>query len=93
MSHTAHKCGATLVQCCRLTWPPLPLCPGFYDAGDHLKLNFPLATSLTFLAWGALEFREAYTATSMIQVSRAWQYHAARRAGSGEQGVAIHNSH
>ncbi|KAL4443449.1 hypothetical protein ABPG75_011186 [Micractinium tetrahymenae] len=40
-----------------------PVVGGFYDAGDHLKLNFPLATSLAFLAWGALEFPQAYAAT------------------------------
>jgi hypothetical protein len=41
---------------------------GFYDAGDHLKLNFPLATSLSFLAWGVLEFPAAYAATAQTGV-------------------------
>ncbi|EFN51933.1 hypothetical protein CHLNCDRAFT_139590, partial [Chlorella variabilis] len=40
---------------------------GFYDAGDHLKLNFPLATSLSFLAWGVLEFPATYAATGQTK--------------------------
>lgn len=36
---------------------------GFYDAGDMLKLNFPLATSISFLSWGALDFDKAYEST------------------------------
>ncbi|KAL4451254.1 hypothetical protein ABPG77_009326 [Micractinium sp. CCAP 211/92] len=46
-----------------------PVVGGFFDAGDHLKLNFPLATSLTFLAWGALEFPAAYAATGQTQAA------------------------
>jgi endoglucanase len=34
---------------------------GWYDAGDTLKINFPLASSVSFLAWGLLEFQESYT--------------------------------
>lgn len=44
---------------------------GFHDAGDHLKLNFPLATSLSFLAWGVLEFPAAYAATAQTEV-KGW---------------------
>jgi hypothetical protein len=25
---------------------------GWYDAGDNMKFNFPMASSLTLLAWG-----------------------------------------
>ncbi|KAL4420827.1 hypothetical protein ABPG75_010483 [Micractinium tetrahymenae] len=46
-----------------------PVVGGFFDAGDHLKLNFPLATSLTFLAWGALEFPAAYATTGQTQAA------------------------
>nr|ACE75511.1 beta-1,4-endoglucanase [Eisenia andrei] len=35
---------------------------GWYDAGDHVKFGFPMAISTTTLAWGILEFREAYEA-------------------------------
>ncbi|KAL4220777.1 hypothetical protein ACF0H5_019045 [Mactra antiquata] len=33
---------------------------GWYDAGDHIKFNFPMAYSVTALAWGLLEFKDAY---------------------------------
>uniref|UniRef100_A0A1D1ZW54 Endoglucanase n=1 Tax=Auxenochlorella protothecoides TaxID=3075 RepID=A0A1D1ZW54_AUXPR len=37
---------------------------GWYDAGDHLKLNFPLGQAVSFLAWAALDFPEAFAAAS-----------------------------
>lgn len=33
---------------------------GWYDAGDNMKFNFPMASSLTLLAWGGLEYPEGY---------------------------------
>jgi len=33
---------------------------GWYDAGDYLKLNFPLASVVSFLSWGLLEFKDGY---------------------------------
>jgi PKD repeat protein len=33
---------------------------GWYDAGDHVKFGFPMAFSATYLAWGAIEYRDAY---------------------------------
>jgi hypothetical protein len=36
---------------------------GWYDAGDRVKFNFPMAASVTTLAWGILEFGQAYTAS------------------------------
>ncbi|WP_330849158.1 MULTISPECIES: glycoside hydrolase family 9 protein [unclassified Nonomuraea] len=33
---------------------------GWYDAGDHVKFGFPMAFSATMLAWGAVEYRDAY---------------------------------
>ncbi|XAR71804.1 Cellulase [Bertholletia excelsa] len=32
---------------------------GYYDAGDNMKFNFPMAFSTTMLAWGVLEFGKA----------------------------------
>ncbi|KAK6145365.1 hypothetical protein DH2020_022185 [Rehmannia glutinosa] len=29
---------------------------GYYDAGDNIKFNFPMAFSTTMLAWGVLEY-------------------------------------
>ena len=31
-----------------------------FSAGDHVKFGFPMAWSATTLAWGAIEFRDAY---------------------------------
>ncbi len=33
---------------------------GWYDAGDHVKFGFPMAFSVTALAWGGIEYEEAY---------------------------------
>ncbi|GAB5037246.1 beta-endoglucanase [Nannochloropsis oceanica] len=33
---------------------------GWYDAGDHVKFNFPMAWSATTLAWGVHEFYSAW---------------------------------
>ena len=36
---------------------------GWYDAGDHVKFGFPMASSATVLAWGLVEYKKAYIAT------------------------------
>ncbi|CAK8692882.1 unnamed protein product [Clavelina lepadiformis] len=33
---------------------------GWYDAGDHVKFGLPMAWSVTTLAWGVIEFKDAY---------------------------------
>ena len=33
---------------------------GWYDAGDNMKFNFPMASAVTILAWGGLEYGAAY---------------------------------
>lgn len=38
----------------------LDLSGGWYDAGDNVKFNFPMAGSATMLAWGAIEYADAY---------------------------------
>ena len=32
------------------------LCPGYYDAGDLVKFGFPMAATVTVLAWGGISF-------------------------------------
>ena len=39
---------------------------GWYDAGDHVKFGFPMAASVTMLAWGAVEYRAAYTQSGQL---------------------------
>ncbi len=38
----------------------LDLRGGYHDAGDHGKFGLPLASTLTTLAWGGLEFSDGY---------------------------------
>ena len=35
-------------------------------AGDHVKFNFPMAFTVTSLAWGLLEFKDAYANASEL---------------------------
>lgn len=41
---------------------------GYMDAGDHYKFNFPMAFSMTTLAWGAIEYKAGY------QSAGQWAY-------------------
>ena len=40
---------------------------GWYDAGDHVKFGFPMAASATMLAWGVVEYPEAYETSGQMQ--------------------------
>lgn len=44
----------------------LDLTGGWYDAGDHVKFGLPMAASATMLAWGAVEYRDAYTSSGQL---------------------------
>ncbi|CAK8690292.1 unnamed protein product [Clavelina lepadiformis] len=48
------------------------LAGGYYVSGDYVKYGFPTASAMTLLAWGFLEFKEAYDA--------AWQTHFLKEA-------------
>lgn len=41
----------------------LDLTGGWYDAGDHVKFGFPMAYTATMLAWGGVDFADAYAET------------------------------
>ena len=45
----------------------LDLTGGWFDAGDHVKFGFPMAFTTTMLAWGAVEYRDAYTSSGQLQ--------------------------
>jgi endoglucanase len=42
---------------------------GWYDAGDHVKFGFPMAASATMLAWGLVEYRDAYASSCQLPVA------------------------
>jgi endoglucanase len=39
---------------------------GWFDAGDHVKFNFPMAFSVTMLSWGIVENRAAYEKSGQL---------------------------
>jgi endoglucanase len=39
---------------------------GWFDAGDHVKFGFPMAASATMLAWGVIEYRDAYARSCQL---------------------------
>jgi hypothetical protein len=36
----------------------IDLVGGYYDAGDNLKLGFPMAFTITMLSWSTIEFKD-----------------------------------
>jgi len=40
---------------------------GYYDAGDLVKFGFPMAATVTVLAWGGISFMGGYEAAGMSQ--------------------------
>jgi hypothetical protein len=40
---------------------------GFWDAGDHVKFGLPMAGSMTLLAWGLVEYRDAYEQSGQLE--------------------------
>ncbi|MPC16854.1 Endoglucanase A [Portunus trituberculatus] len=41
---------------------------GYYDAGDYGKFGYPMASATTVLAWGAVEYAEAYQAAADLGI-------------------------
>jgi endoglucanase len=44
----------------------LDLSQGWFDAGDHVKFGFPMAASATTLAWGGIEYYDAYQQSGQL---------------------------
>jgi endoglucanase len=44
----------------------LDLTGGWYDAGDHVKFNLPMAYAVTMLAWSVYESRDAYVQSGQL---------------------------
>ncbi|OWF45590.1 endoglucanase 13-like [Mizuhopecten yessoensis] len=41
---------------------------GWYDAGDLVKFNFPMASSATILAWGLSRWKDGYEAAGQLEM-------------------------
>jgi endoglucanase len=39
---------------------------GYFDAGDHVKFGQPMAFSINMLAWGGVEYKEAYKQSGQL---------------------------
>ncbi|CDS06236.1 hypothetical protein LRAMOSA08764 [Lichtheimia ramosa] len=48
----------------------IDLTGGYYDAGDYLKFTLPLAHSIAFLSWGAIEWYDGYTKANQTEYLR-----------------------
>jgi len=44
----------------------MDLSGGYFDAGDHVKFVFPMASSMTMLSWGLVEYRDAYASSGQL---------------------------
>ena len=45
----------------------LDLTGGYYDAGDHVKFGLPMTYSMSMLAWGVVQYRDAYAKSGQLQ--------------------------
>ncbi len=43
---------------------------GYFDAGDFVKFGFPMAAFTTLLAWGALDYEDAYAKAGELEQIR-----------------------
>jgi hypothetical protein len=39
---------------------------GYYDAGDNVKFGFPMAFTVTMLAWGVIEYKTQLQSTNQL---------------------------
>lgn len=44
----------------------LDLSGGWFDAGDHVKFGFPMASTTTLLAWGVVDYRDGYSGAGQL---------------------------
>ncbi len=44
----------------------LDLSGGYFDAGDHVKYNLPMASTMTLLSWGVDQYRDGYERSGQL---------------------------
>lgn len=49
----------------------IDLSGGYYDAGDFVKFGFPMAFSMTTLAWGGIQYKDAYDSSGEMKWLKA----------------------
>merc|ERR1711872_1076790 len=64
---------------------------GYYDAGDHVKFGFPMASMTTVLTWGGISFYEGYEKAGQLEwldkcLKWSFDYFTASKPGSGLAG-------
>ncbi|MFO0842477.1 MAG: glycoside hydrolase family 9 protein [Gemmataceae bacterium] len=48
----------------------LDLTGGYYDAGDHVKFELPMASAMTELTWGLVQYKDAYARSGQLDRMR-----------------------
>jgi Glycosyl hydrolase family 9 len=43
---------------------------GYYDAGDNVKFHFPLAFSMTMLAWSTIEYQTQLLSAGQLEYAK-----------------------
>nr|CAH0109264.1 unnamed protein product [Daphnia galeata] len=43
---------------------------GYFDAGDHLKLGFPLASAITIVAWSIMDYPLGYSSAGQLTIAQ-----------------------
>lgn len=44
----------------------IDLSGGWFDAGDHVKFGFPMSSTATMLAWGAIDYEQAFISAGQM---------------------------
>lgn len=65
-------------------------------AGDHIKFGFPMAASTTLLAWGLLEYKDAYENSGQLEhmydsIRWSLEWMLKCHTGPNELYVQVHN--
>jgi endoglucanase len=48
-------------------WNQVDLSGGYYDAGDNVKYQFPMAFTISLLSWSVLEYNKELESADQLQ--------------------------